>query len=111
MYIASFLCYSHTQNAGFNIFAGALLGVCAGILWTAQAAIMLAYPPEDSKGRYISWFWMIFNLGGVIGALVCSIPIVRRPAFTNTTPRSRSVRTSTPKAERPPSPMVPTSAS
>ena len=31
---------------------------------------MLAYPPEKSKGHYISWFWAIFNLGGVIGALV-----------------------------------------
>lgn len=70
VYIASFLCYSHTQNEGFNIFAGALLGVCAGILWSAQGVIMLSYPPEGSKGRYISWFWMIFNLGGVIGALV-----------------------------------------
>ena len=70
IYIASFLCYSHTQNVGFNVFAGALLGVCAGILWSAQGAIMLAYPPEASKGRYISWFWMIFNLGGVIGSLV-----------------------------------------
>jgi hypothetical protein len=33
-------------------------------------AIMMSYPPEGSKGRYISWFWMIFNLGAVIGSLV-----------------------------------------
>lgn len=31
---------------------------------------MMAYPPENSKGRYISWFWIIFNLGAVIGSLV-----------------------------------------
>ena len=31
---------------------------------------MMSYPSEGSKGRYISWFWMIFNLGGVIGSLV-----------------------------------------
>lgn len=70
VYVASFLCYDYTQNAGFCIFAGALLGVCAGLLWCAQGTIMMSYPPEDSKGRYISWFWMIFNLGAVIGALV-----------------------------------------
>lgn len=82
IYIASFLCYSHTQNAGFNIFAGALLGCCAGILWSAQGAIMLAYPPEKSKGHYISWFWAIFNLGGVIGALVsCSLALL--PTLTS----------------------------
>ena len=72
VYIASLLSYNHNKNAGFIIFAGALLGVCAGLLWTAQGAIMMSYPKEGSKGRYISWFWMIFNLGGVIGSLVSS---------------------------------------
>lgn len=70
IYVASFLCYAHTANAGFNIFAGALLGMCAGCLWAAQGAIMMGYPPEGSKGKYISWFWIIFNLGSVIGSLV-----------------------------------------
>lgn len=70
VYSASFLSYSHTQNHGFVVFAGALLGVCAGLLWTAQGAVMMSYPPENEKGRYISWFWIIFNLGAVIGALI-----------------------------------------
>ncbi|KAF4982805.1 hypothetical protein FZEAL_1657 [Fusarium zealandicum] len=70
IYAASFLCYSHTENMGFVIFAGAFLGVCAGLLWTAQGAIMMSYPPEESKGRYISWFWVIFNTGAVIGSLI-----------------------------------------
>ncbi|KAK4183572.1 major facilitator superfamily domain-containing protein [Podospora australis] len=70
IYAASFLCFNHTQNRGFVVFAGAFLGVCAGLLWTAQGTIMMSYPPEDKKGRYISWFWIIFNLGAVIGALV-----------------------------------------
>ena len=70
VYIASFLCYKYTQNFGFCVFAGALLGLCAGLLWCAQGTIMMSYPPEDSKGRYIGWFWMIFNLGAVIGSLV-----------------------------------------
>lgn len=69
IYISSYLCYNHTANEGFVIFAGAFLGVCAGLLWTAQGAIMMSYPSEGSKGRYISWFWMIFNLGAVIGSL------------------------------------------
>ena len=69
IYVASYLCYNHTENEGFVIFAGALLGVCAGLLWTAQGAIMMSYPSEGSKGKYISWFWMVFNLGAVIGSL------------------------------------------
>lgn len=70
VYISSFLCYSHTTNLGYTVFAGLLLGSCAGILWSAQGAIMMSYPPENLKGRYISWFWIIFNLGAVIGSLV-----------------------------------------
>ncbi|KAK6350884.1 hypothetical protein TWF718_004066 [Orbilia javanica] len=70
LYSASFLCYNHTGNRGFVIFAGALLGVCAGLLWCAQGTIMMSYPSEKSKGKYISIFWMIFNLGAVIGSLV-----------------------------------------
>lgn len=70
VYVASFLCYNYTQNTGFIIFAGLLLGCCAGILWSAQGAIMMSYPPERLKGRFISWFWIIFNMGAVIGSLV-----------------------------------------
>jgi len=81
VYVASFLCYNHTHNLGFTTFAGALLGVCAGLLWCAQGAIMMSYPPENSKGRYISWFWMIFNLGAVIGSLVCLVPEPAREFF------------------------------
>ncbi|EMR68271.1 hypothetical protein MGN70_011833 [Eutypa lata] len=70
IYSGSFLSYNHNQNQGFVIFAGAFLGFCAGLLWTAQGAIMMSYPPEQSKGRYISWFWIIFNMGAVVGALI-----------------------------------------
>lgn len=70
IYIAAFLCYKHTANYGFVVFSGTILGICAGLLWTAQGTIMMSYPPERSKGKYISWFWMIFNLGAVIGSLV-----------------------------------------
>lgn len=70
VYIASFFSYAHNENIGFVYFAGAFLGLCAGMLWTAQGAIMMSYPEEKNKGRYISWFWMIFNLGAVIGSLV-----------------------------------------
>jgi len=70
IYVSSYLCYNHTQNFGYVVFAGFFLGCCAGILWCAQGAIMMSYPPERAKGRFISVFWMIFNLGGVIGSLV-----------------------------------------
>lgn len=70
IYAISLLVSVHASVGGFNIFAGALLGVCAGLLWTAQGTIMVSYPAESQKGRYFAWFWSIFNLGGVIGSLI-----------------------------------------
>lgn len=60
----------YPKTGGFVIASGAILGVCAGLLWTAQGSLMLSYPTERQKGRFIGIFWAIFNLGAVIGASV-----------------------------------------
>ncbi|CCM06482.1 uncharacterized protein FIBRA_08751 [Fibroporia radiculosa] len=71
LYIGSYLAVNiHPNAGGFVIAAGAILGVCAGMLWTAQGSLMLAYPTEGQKGIFIGIFWTIFNLGGVVGASV-----------------------------------------
>ncbi|KAL6004095.1 hypothetical protein ACLOJK_004642 [Asimina triloba] len=70
LYAGSFLYYNHYHHQAFAIVAGAVLGIGAGLLWAGQGAIMTAYPPPDRKGTYISLFWSIFNLGGVIGGLI-----------------------------------------
>lgn len=70
VYSASLLCFYHVENAGFVIFAGAYLGVCAACLWAAQGSILLSYPVEAKKGRAIMVFWVIFNLGAVIGSCI-----------------------------------------
>ncbi|QKX60281.1 uncharacterized protein TRUGW13939_07424 [Talaromyces rugulosus] len=70
LYSISLLVSVHKHVDGFNIFAGAFLGVCAGLLWTAQGVIMVSYPTEKQKGRYWAWFWAIFNIGACIGSLI-----------------------------------------
>ncbi|KAJ3501464.1 hypothetical protein NLJ89_g9326 [Agrocybe chaxingu] len=71
LYIGSFLAINIHPNTGpFVITAGAILGICAGLLWTAQGSLMLAYPTETQKGKFIGIFWAIFNLGAVVGASV-----------------------------------------
>lgn len=87
LYVASLLSYNFNQNLGFLVFAGALLGVCAGLLWCAQGAVMMSYPREEEKGKYIAIFWVIFNLGGVIGSLV--------PLFENLHSTAGSVNNAT----------------
>ncbi|KAG6829302.1 hypothetical protein H0H87_011968 [Tephrocybe sp. NHM501043] len=71
LYVGSYLAINiHPGAKAFVIAAGAILGICAGLLWAAQGALMLAYPTEGEKGKYIGVFWTIFNLGGVVGASV-----------------------------------------
>ncbi|KAH8101515.1 MFS general substrate transporter [Cristinia sonorae] len=71
LFIGSYLAVNIHPNAwGFIIGAGAVLGICAGLLWTAQGSLMLSYPTESQKGTFIGVFWSIFNLGGVVGAAV-----------------------------------------
>ncbi|KAI9298796.1 hypothetical protein K502DRAFT_170014 [Neoconidiobolus thromboides FSU 785] len=69
-YSASYLIYNATGAGGVVIFAGALLGACAGVLWAAQGQIMMAYATESNKGKYIATFWIIFNLGAVLGSII-----------------------------------------
>ncbi|KAI8455356.1 major facilitator superfamily domain-containing protein [Phakopsora pachyrhizi] len=70
LFIGSYLSYNINSDGDFVIAAGALLGVCAGLLWTAQGALMLAYATESTKGKYIALFWIIFNLGAVLGEAI-----------------------------------------
>lgn len=58
LYVGAFL----STSDAFTIAAGAILGIGAGFLWTAQGGIMMSYPGENDKGKAFSVFWMIFNL-------------------------------------------------
>ena len=65
--------YISGTNAGYDwlfILAGALLGIGASWIWVSQGALMLAYSPEGSTGKYISIFWTIFNMGGLMGGFI-----------------------------------------
>ena len=52
------------------ILSGAILGVTAALLWSAQGAIMMSYPLEKDKGKSFSVFWAIFQFGVLIGSLI-----------------------------------------
>ncbi|PBK59144.1 hypothetical protein ARMSODRAFT_807640 [Armillaria solidipes] len=59
----------HSSTGGFVV---AIVAIYVGLLWTAQGSLMMAYPTESQKGRFIGIFWSIFNLGGVVGASVAA---------------------------------------
>ncbi|TFY66703.1 hypothetical protein EVG20_g4384 [Dentipellis fragilis] len=57
LYLGSYLAINIHPNLGpFVITAGAINGICAGLIWAAQGSLMLAYPTENQKGRFIGVF-------------------------------------------------------
>ncbi|PGH01138.1 hypothetical protein AJ79_08009 [Helicocarpus griseus UAMH5409] len=70
LYSGSLLSFNMNEKGAFVIASGGILGVGASFLWVSQGAIMTSYVPESQKGRAIAVFWIIFNLGGMIGSLV-----------------------------------------
>ncbi|GAC98514.1 hypothetical protein PHSY_006108 [Pseudozyma hubeiensis SY62] len=70
LYVAALWVYQEKAQDWFLIFSGAVLGMCAALLWTAQGCIMLSYPLEAEKGRSFAWFWAIFNCGSLLGGLI-----------------------------------------
>ncbi|KAI9503630.1 major facilitator superfamily domain-containing protein [Coemansia spiralis] len=70
LYSGSYIYINHTGRPWFTIWAGAMLGLGAGVFWTAQGMLMMSYPLESEKGKFITIFWVIFNLGGVLGGVV-----------------------------------------
>ncbi|CAO3628044.1 unnamed protein product [Mucor fragilis] len=70
LYSAAFWVYDRKQVSGFVVAAGAILGCCAGVFWSAQGSIMMSYPEEKNKGKYVAIFWALFNFGGILGSII-----------------------------------------
>ncbi|OMJ20365.1 UNC93-like protein 2 [Smittium culicis] len=70
IYTGSFIHYNNTKSQFFTIFSGALLGIGSGILWTSQGMMLTSYSLENEKGKFISIFFSITSLGGVLGSLI-----------------------------------------
>jgi MFS family permease len=56
--------------APMAIVASAILGLGAACLWGAQGTMTLSYALENQKGLYFGIFWLIFNMGGVMGGFI-----------------------------------------
>lgn len=70
LYVGSLWAHQTQGTRWFLIFAGAILGVTAALLWSAQGCIMMSYPLEKDKGKSFGVFWAIFQFGSFIGAII-----------------------------------------
>lgn len=88
LYVASLWAYPLTGPT-FVVVAGAVNGVGAALLWTAQGALIMSYPSKETKGIYLSYFWIIFNLGAVMGGLLTfALNFDKRPGDAETSASS-----------------------
>ena len=53
LYIGSLWCFQAQGTRWFVVFSGAILGISAALLWSAQGAIMMSYPLEKDKGESV----------------------------------------------------------
>lgn len=53
--------FQTTGTQWFVIFAGAIQGITAALLWSAQGEVMMSYPLEKDKGKMFGIFWGVFS--------------------------------------------------
>ncbi|OAG12354.1 uncharacterized protein CC84DRAFT_1159686 [Paraphaeosphaeria sporulosa] len=54
----------------FIYLGSAACGVTAGLFWAAEGAIMLSYPPPESRGRYLAYWLTYRNSGAILGGII-----------------------------------------
>lgn len=64
------------------LIASATLGICAALTWTAQGTLIMAYPTPEKKGSYFSYFWIIFNAGGVCNSFFIFVTNIHSETIT-----------------------------
>lgn len=70
LHVGGLWCFQETGNRWFLILSGAILGVTAALFWAAQGSIMMSYPMEKDKGRSFTVFWILFQMGSLVGSAV-----------------------------------------
>ncbi|KAF8527248.1 MFS general substrate transporter [Gautieria morchelliformis] len=70
LYVGALWCHQTQGTKWFLILAGALLGLSASLLWSAQGEIVMGYPLEKDKGKAFSLFWAMLQFGAFIGSVV-----------------------------------------
>lgn len=63
------------------LLTSALIGVGAGVLWTAQGMIMSENTDNSNKSAYNSLFWGIFNLCVIPGNVSSACPRLNAPVI------------------------------
>lgn len=54
----------------FIYLGSAACGITAGLFWAAEGAIMISYPPPESRGKYLAYWLAYRNSGAILGGII-----------------------------------------
>ncbi|KAJ1925302.1 hypothetical protein IWQ60_004636 [Tieghemiomyces parasiticus] len=66
-FMASFVLYAYWPVAFPVIFTGALKGLGLPFAYGVQSTMMTAYPRDHRRGHYLSTFYLISSINGILG--------------------------------------------
>ncbi|KAL2837096.1 major facilitator superfamily domain-containing protein [Aspergillus pseudodeflectus] len=70
LYAAALYTNNRFGNEWFVYLGATACGITAGVFWSAEGAIMISYPPESQRGRYLAYWLAYRNGGSIIGGII-----------------------------------------
>ncbi|WWD18878.1 hypothetical protein CI109_103333 [Kwoniella shandongensis] len=70
IYAASLYCNSKNGNEWFLVLANAINGIGSGLFFATEGAVVIGYPEPEKRGRYISIWVFMRNLGPIVGGAI-----------------------------------------
>ncbi|CAH0021226.1 unnamed protein product [Clonostachys rhizophaga] len=70
IYAAALYTNNRYGTEWFVYFGAAACGITAGIFWAAEGAIMISYPVDSQRGRYLAYWLAYRNGGSIVGGII-----------------------------------------
>ncbi|KAL4907090.1 hypothetical protein BDW74DRAFT_176691 [Aspergillus multicolor] len=70
IYAASLYTNNRYGTEWFIYLGAAACGITAGVFWAAEGSIMISYPMESQRGRYLAYWLAYRNGGSIIGGII-----------------------------------------
>ncbi|KAF3799700.1 UNC93-like protein [Colletotrichum gloeosporioides] len=70
IYSASLYTNNRYGTEWFVYLGSAACGITAGIFWAAEGAIMISYPEDQKRGRYLAYWLAYRNGGSIVGGAI-----------------------------------------
>ncbi|CRG83304.1 Anoctamin-3 [Talaromyces islandicus] len=70
VYAASLYTSNRYGNQWFVYLGSTACGITAGVFWAAEGAIMISYPEDSKRGRYLAYWLAYRNGGSIVGGII-----------------------------------------